>query len=120
MTAVGLGFGDVVICELLTELGMTPDTGSENGVAIGFMAEAQKLTAIQIATALRAAGTCVSLASQAQKPKTFFGGASDNHACGRAIYIGPDDVDAGQVKMKTLATREEQVLKISEILSPTK
>ena len=116
-TAVGMGFGDVVIGELMSDLGVLPQPSSEPGIGIGFMAEEQRMTAIQLATALRASGRNVSLAAKKQKPKAFFKAVSEDHTCGEAIYVGPDDVGRGTVKIKNLATREEKLLTIAEIVS---
>ena len=106
-TAVGLGFGDVVIGELLAMKREGDATPSRGGVLVGYMQEAQRLAAIRVAGALRADGQNVDLALSPEKAKKFFprcnkGGYND------AVYIGPDDLAAGTVRIKDLATREER------------
>jgi len=115
ITAVGLGFGDVVVQELINELGITPDSSRAEGLAIGFMESDQQETAVKIATAFRKAKRNVFLASKPQKPKTFFGNISANPDCKEAVYLGPDDLTSGTIRIKTLATREEKTVQIKEI-----
>ena len=71
-TAVGLGFGDVVVTELLkSRLGENAATGKK-GYAVGFMFDEQRDAALAFATALRRRGLSVNLSLSAQKPKKFF------------------------------------------------
>ncbi len=105
LTAVGLGFGDVVIGELLTrkEKGQREE---RMGFAIGYMEDAQRPAAINLARRLRAAGSRVDLGLHAEKAKHFFA-RSGNGLCLNAVYIGPDDVARGAVRIKNLADRTE-------------
>jgi len=119
-TGVGLGFGDVVIAELITELGLTPSSGDgAPGIAIGFMEPEQHLTAVRVATALRGRGERVHLALRAEKPKSFFSKAG-KRAIRKAIYIGPDDIASGTLRIKDLTDRSEQEVEIKELLSGQK
>ena len=107
--AVGLGFGDVVVTELLKARLGADAAQAKKGVYVGFMFPEQRDAALALAAKLRAAGECVNLALQKQKPKQFFAHAGASN-CAKAVFIGPDDVAAGQAKMKDLATREETVI----------
>ena len=104
-TAVGLGFGDVVIAELL-KARTAAAVQEADGVAVGFMFPEQEAAAVKLAASLRAAGENVKLSLKALKPKKFFANADIIHAA-KAVFLGPDDVTAGKAKMKNLATREE-------------
>ncbi|MBR0505863.1 MAG: histidine--tRNA ligase [Kiritimatiellae bacterium] len=104
--AVGLGFGDVVVTELLKARLGADAAQAKKGVYVGFMFPEQRDAALALAAKLRAAGECVNLALRKQKPKQFFAHAGAS-SCAKAVFIGPDDVAAGQAKMKDLATREE-------------
>ena len=107
--AVGLGFGDVVVVEVLKDLlGETAAT-IRTGVAIGYMGEEQREAAMRLAKSLRQAGEKVDLALRHQKPKAFFSRANAGIVAD-AIYIGPDDVAKGSAKRKHLDTREETVI----------
>ena len=104
--AVGLGFGDVVVTELLkARLGADAAT-AKHGVAVGFMFPEQRDAAVKLAARLRAEGEPVDLALKNQKPKQFFAHAGVS-TCAKAVFLGPDDVAAGTAKLKDLATRAE-------------
>lgn len=115
-TAVGLGFGDVVICELMSELNIKPSLQRGTGIAFGFMEDAQRELSISIATALRRQGRTVHLSAKAVKPRVFFGSAGNNRACSEAVYIGPDDAASGVIRIKNLDSREETSVSIKALL----
>ncbi|MBO6168009.1 MAG: histidine--tRNA ligase [Kiritimatiellae bacterium] len=105
-SAVGLGFGDVVVTELLkSRLG--EGAVERKGTSIGFMTEGERDAALSLAMRLRREGDRVDLALRPQKPKKFFARASETNAA-KAVFIGPDDVAAGKARLKDLATREEK------------
>ena len=105
-SAVGLGFGDVVVTELLKARLGTDAATARAGVAVGFMFPEQRDAALRLAARLRAEGACVDLALRPQKPKKFFAHADAAHAA-TAAFLGPDDVAKGTVRLKNLTTREE-------------
>ena len=107
-TAVGLGFGDVVVTELLKSRLGENSARERSGVAIGYMTPAELDAALSFASKLRARGEKVDLSLSAQKPKKFFSRADQNGA-EYAAYIGPDDVSSGKVRVKNLLTREEML-----------
>ena len=104
--AVGLGFGDVVVTELLKARLGENAAAEKRGVAVGFMFPEQRDAALALAAKLRAKGEYVNLSLRNQKPKQFFSRASES-SCAKAVFIGPDDVASGKAKMKDLATREQ-------------
>ena len=110
-TAVGLGFGDVVVTELLKARLGADAPAPKKGVYVGWMFPEQRDAALKLAAKLRAQGECVNLALRKAKPKQFFsrGGGS---SCAKAVFLGPDDVAAGTAKMKDLATREETIVEL--------
>ena len=108
-TAVGLGFGDVVVTELLKARFGADAPVPKKGVYVGWMFPEQRDAALALAAKLRAAGECVNLALRKAKPKQFFARAGAS-SCAKAVFLGPDDVAAGRAKLKDLATREETVL----------
>ncbi len=104
--AVGLGFGDVVVAEVLKDI-LGEDAGAaKDGIAVGYMFPEQRAAATSLAARLRGEGHAVDLALSAMKPKNFFRRAGEG-TCSHAVFIGPDDVASGQAKLKDLATREE-------------
>ena len=105
-SAVGLGFGDVVVTELLkARLGENAAKAAK-GVAVGFMFPEQRDAALMLAAKLRQSGARVNLALRPQKPKKFFSHA-DASGAAKAVFLGPDDVAKGVARLKDLATREE-------------
>lgn len=104
--AVGLGFGDVVVVEVLKDLLGETAAAEKSGVVIGYMFPEQRVAATRLARALRESGENVDLMLARQKPKQFFSRASAGTAAD-AVFIGPDDVAKGVAKRKNLATREE-------------
>jgi len=108
-TAVGLGFGDVVIAELLAELqGGQPATLRE-GMMVGYMTPEECEVATRFALHQREQGISVSLQLDPQKPKHFFSAAAAS-TCLEAVYIGPDDRTKGSVRIKDLNTRTERIV----------
>lgn len=110
-TAVGLGFGDVVVTELLKARLGADAPAPKKGVYVGWMFPEQRDAALKLAAKLRAQGECVNLALRKAKPKQFFSRAGAS-SCAKAVFLGPDDVAAGRAKMKNLATREETALEL--------
>lgn len=110
-TAVGLGFGDVVVTELLKARLGVDAPAPKKGVYVGWMFPEQRDAALKLAAKLRAQGECVNLALRKAKPKQFFSRAGAS-SCAKAVFLGPDDVAAGRAKMKDLATREETALEL--------
>ncbi len=105
-TAVGLGFGDVVVTELLKARLGEGAAAEKKGIAVGFMFPEQRDAALALAAKLRRAGERVNLALRNQKPKKFFSHA-DSSGAAKAVFLGPDDVEKGVARMKDMATREE-------------
>ncbi len=108
-SAVGLGFGDVVIAELIRELETDTPDKRRDGVIIGYMQAEQQNCATKLTARMRAEGNQVLLQLSPQKAKRFFSDA--NRKCiSHAVFIGPDDVEQGTVQLKNLETREQQNL----------
>lgn len=105
-SAVGLGFGDVVVTELLKARLGANAVKEKRGVAVGFMFPEQRDAALALAARLRREGESVDLSLKNQKPKKFFSHA-DSSGAAKAVFLGPDDVERGVARMKDMATREE-------------
>jgi histidyl-tRNA synthetase len=116
-SAVGLGFGDVVVAEILMEKGtLRPGEGTATELAVGYMDEAQQTTAIAIASALRRKGRNVDLALAPERPKKFFGRCDKLHVA-EVIYIGPDEAAGGVIKIKNMAGGTSTDVPISDLLA---
>jgi histidyl-tRNA synthetase len=88
-------------------------------IVVGFMTEAEHLTAVKITAALRRSGKKVEISLTPEKPKKFFSKAGKCEAK-EAIYIGPDDIESGTIRIKNLKDRNEEKAEISEILKREK
>jgi histidyl-tRNA synthetase len=111
-TGVGLGFGDVVIAEILSASGKVSSCGAVTDAAVGFMQEEQHGAAMRLAAELRRAGKTVDLALAAEKARHFFARAGKG-GYREAAYIGPDDLTAGKVRIKDLAAHSEREAPLS-------
>jgi histidyl-tRNA synthetase len=114
MPCVGLGFGDVVVMELLDELGKAPTAARRVDFAVGYMDDASRALALRIAATLRAAGQSCDLALAAEKPRKFFARA-DKIGAVHAIYIGPDEAAAGRFTIKRMADGEQQTATLENL-----
>lgn len=114
MTAVGLGFGDVVIAELLAEKAKLPHPSAQKDLAVSYMEDTQRNTAIRVVKAMRDGGSNVDIALHPEKPKHFFA-RTGKAGFRRGIYIGPDDMTKGTIRIKNLADRTEQEITLSSL-----
>jgi histidyl-tRNA synthetase len=114
MSGVGLGFGDVVIAELLAGMGRKFDKPGAQAVAVGYLEDAQQPVAMAVAQALRKSGKQVDLALKSQKARSFFSRAGSS-GYAEAVFIGPDDVANGSLRIKDLVSRTERTVPLSEL-----
>jgi len=110
-SAVGLGFGDVVVTELLKARLGENAAAEKKGVAVGFMFPTERDAALRLASKLRGEGKRVDLALRPAKPKKFFSHA-DQSGAAEAVFIGPDDVEKGAARLKNMSTREEREIRL--------
>ena len=113
MPAVGLGFGDVVIAELLADRKRLPDGPPEIACAVGYMTENERLPALRAARNLRQTGVNTDLALKPEKPKSFFGRVGRG-GYREAVFLGPDDCARGTMRVKDLQQRSERELPLPE------
>lgn len=111
MPCVGLGFGDVVVVELLKDLGHTLAGHAALDACIGFLSDDDHEAALRAARALRDAGRRVDVDLRPAKAKKFFTRTSRTGAR-FAIFIGPAEREKGSYTIKDLGagTQEEATL----------
>jgi histidyl-tRNA synthetase len=116
MMAVGLGFGDVVITDLLNAGSRIQSlVGADQiDLAVGFMEEAQRPAAVRLAQAWRSAGKKVDLALRAEKAKHFFGRVGKGGIM-EAVFLGPDDIASGTARVKNLSARSERQISLNDL-----
>ena len=111
---VGLGFGDVVIIELLSDLGKLPDPRPNVEYTIGYMEESCTEFALKVAANIRKSGKSCTMALKPEKPKQFFKKANKANAQ-NTIYIGSNEIESGIVGVKNMQTGKSQNISIDEI-----
>ncbi|HBZ71430.1 MAG TPA: histidine--tRNA ligase [Deltaproteobacteria bacterium] len=107
--AVGFGFGDAVILELLADRGLLPARPRDlHGVVFAF-GDAERPAAIALAKRLRRAGHSIELVLGHGKLRRVLQDA-DRAGAERVYLIGPDEAARGEVKVRNLRTGEEETL----------
>jgi len=106
LPAVGFGFGDAVIHELLLEHDLVPDLPRGLDEVVYGFGEAERTAAIGVARRLREAGASVDLVLGQPKPKRVFADA-DRAGAARVWLIGPDEVGRGVSRVKHLESGEQ-------------
>ena len=107
--AVGFGFGDAVITELLTERGRLPDLPralDDMVIGLGSGAAVER-AAIRRAEGLRAEGHSVELRLGEERLKRALRSA-DRSGARRVHWIGSEEIERGCAKVKDLRTGEER------------
>jgi histidyl-tRNA synthetase len=104
--AVGFGFGDVVISELLADQGVLPDCPRELSAVVFPFGESERAAAVRVARALRARDQSVELVLGQPKLKRVIADA-DKSGAQRLYLIGPDELARGEVLVRDLTSGEQ-------------
>jgi histidyl-tRNA synthetase len=112
LPAVGFAIGDVTVTDLLRELGRLPDSAEALSldvyVVIGAGAR-ERAAALAAVAKLRAADASVDYPlKESGFGKQFK--AADQSGARLALIFGPDEVNAGQVKLRDMRTGVEELL----------
>jgi histidyl-tRNA synthetase len=86
-------------------------------LAVGFMEDAQRPAAVRLAQAWRSSGKRVDLGLRAEKPKRFFGRVGKGGIT-EAVFLGPDDLASGMVRVKNLRDRTERQVALDQLTAP--
>jgi histidyl-tRNA synthetase len=100
--AVGFGFGDVVVAELLADQGLLPEPARGVDDVVCALAEAQRPLAVRLAQRLRAEGRATLLVLGEARPRRVLEEA-DRAGARRALFIGPEEAARGVVRVRELA-----------------
>jgi histidyl-tRNA synthetase len=106
LPAVGFGFGDAVIGELLAERGRLPVLLRRIDALVYPFGEAERPAAVRLVQMLRARGKSAELVLGTLKPKRALADA-DRAGAGRIYLVGPDERARGVAKVRELATGQE-------------
>ena len=113
--AVGFGFGDAVIVELLKERKVLPSFDSpEIDTVVFSMGGALYKEAIKVASILRKAGQSVDVILEDKKPKGAFKHA-DRVGAKYCVVIGQSEFDNGEVSVKDLSGGTQETIKVDSL-----
>lgn len=116
---VGLGFGDVVIYELMKDEGLIKNANKQVDVTIAYMDVSGEDVAVQATKICRASGLTVNLGLEPQKPKKIFA-LADKSGSHFVYMIGTDEAKNLSGTLKNLKTGEQSILKLSELVHSIK
>lgn len=109
LEGVGVGLGEVPLTEFLKAHNLLPDvTRAQIDYLVSYIDQEGESLAMKVAADLRAHNKKTELLFGAQKPKKVFTSAEKKETS-FVIFIGLDEAQNNQVKVKNLKTREETV-----------
>jgi histidyl-tRNA synthetase len=112
--AVGMGFGDVVIAEILAELkGLAPRKPSVQ-VCVGMFDASLSRDAARVAAQLTAAGIQTDLTFAAGKPAKFFAYA-DRRGARFTVFLAPNELREGAVAVKAMGRGEQTTVPLGDL-----
>ena len=115
LPAVGFAIGDVTMTDLLQELKRPIGSVDKPDVYLVIGGAAERATALELAGKLRASGVSVDYPLKDEKFGKQFK-AADQVGATLAIILGPDEVAAGQVKIKDMRSGVEVAIPNDAIL----
>ncbi|MEE3328301.1 MAG: histidine--tRNA ligase [Myxococcota bacterium] len=107
LPAVGFGFGDVVLGELLSDKGLWPEMKREVDDLVFPFTEQERNVAVRVARHLREKGHRVEVILDNPKLKRAMADA-DRIGAQRIWMLGPDEVERGSARVRDLHTGEER------------
>ena len=114
LPATGFGFGDMVIMELLAEIGLIPELVSDiDDIVIPLNSDLRN-AAVMVAASLRNSGRTVDLVLEDKKMKWAFKHA-ERIGAARLVLLAPDEWSRKMVKIKDLDTGEESEISLNDI-----
>ena len=114
--AVGFGFGDVVVLDVLKDLERFPELPRKLDYTIIPFAREQVGTALNIAAILRKQGSTVDCNFSMKKMKKTLQQAGESGAA-KAILLFPDELSENKVVIRDLQLHEQNPIKITDLLS---
>ena len=114
LPASGFGFGDMVIMELLNDLGLLPDIPSGSQDVVVSLGEELRPAAMAVASKLREGGRTVDIILDNKKLKWAFRHA-DRIGASRLVMIMPDEWREGKIRIKNLESGEENDFTINDL-----
>ena len=114
--AVGFGFGDVVVLDVLKELGRFPELPRKLDYTIIPFASEQVGIALKIAAELRMQGSVVDCNFSMKKMKKTMRQANESGAA-KAILLFPEELAEDKVVIRDMILHEQKPVKIADLIS---
>ena len=114
--AVGFGFGDVVVLDVLKELGRFPELPRKLDYTIIPFASEQVGIALKIAAKLRMRGAVVDCNFSMKKMKKTMRQANESGAA-KAILLFPEELAEDKVVIRDMILHEQKPVKIADLIS---
>ena len=114
--AVGFGFGDVVVLDVLKELKRFPELPRKLDYTIIPFANEQIGTALKIAGELRLQGSTVDCNFSMKKMKKMMQQAHESGAA-KAILLFPDELSDDKVVIRDMQLHEQKPVRITDLFS---
>jgi histidyl-tRNA synthetase len=114
LPALGFGMGDVVLRELLADRGLLPGTAASVDYYLVAVTPEERAPLLALAHRLRDAGHSVEYSLRHQGVGKQLKSAAAVGAR-RAVILGPDELAAGVVVIRTLETGEEHRVSLDEL-----
>ena len=114
--AVGFGFGDVVVLDVLKELKRFPELPRKLDYTIIPFANEQIGTALKIAAELRLQGSTVDCNFSMKKMKKMMQQAHESGAA-KAILLFPDELTDDKVVIRDMQLHEQKPVRITDLFS---
>ena len=114
--AVGFGFGDVVVLDVLKELGRFPELPRKLDYTIIPFASEQVGIALKIAAELRMRGSVVDCNFSMKKMKKTMRQANESGAA-KAILLFPEELAEDKVVIRDMILHEQKPVKIADLIS---
>ena len=113
--AVGFGFGDVVVLDVLKELGRFPELPKKLDYTIIPFANEQVGIALKIASELRMRGSAVDCNFSMKKMKKTMRQADESGAA-KAILLFPEELAEEKVVIRDMVLHEQKPVKIADLI----
>ena len=114
--AVGFGFGDVVVLDVLKELGRFPELPRKLDYTIIPFAAEQIGTALEIAAELRLQGSTVDCNFSMKKMKKMMQQAHESGAA-KVILLFPDELSDDKVVIRDMQLHKQNPVRITDLFS---
>jgi histidyl-tRNA synthetase len=114
--AVGFGFGDVVVLDVLEAKGKQPQLNQRLDVMVIPFEPDQAGTALQVASSLRKSGLRVDCNFSMRKMKKALQQA-DDAGVKQAVLLFPQELEQGKVVVRNMAERSQQNVALADLQS---